>query len=607
MIKGVPATIFEMQAAQIVSANSIVANSDLIGDIVHPDYNDTLWAKWRLVYEGGDDFVEEYLEQFSRREDSGQFAKRKRLTPIPGFAKGAINEIKNAIFERAVEISRKDGPKTYQEAMQGRLGGVDLRGGTMNWFIGHKVLPELLPMKRVGIYIDQPKIGSTLAAKGDQHPYLYTYTSENIRSWAFDDYGTMTNLLLRDWIYVYHEVSGLPRGLQARYRHYRLVKEGVSLTVYNSESTEIAQELLKLPEIPFVLLELPTSLLADVANHQIALLNMESSDISYALNSNFPFYTEKENPKNNHLVKKAQQQFRQSVVNTGNNVPGYEFPVMPGESLATNPTDSVCGTDGPNSDSEINVGTMHGRKYTEERPAFINPSPEPLEVSMKKQAELKKDVRSLIHLALSNMSPKMASAESKGIDLQGLEAGLAAIGLELENGERKIARVWSAYEGTKTQVATVSYPSQYSLKSIKDKQDEVDQLQELRDELPSPTAKKELNKKIVTIALSGSVGAETLDRINRELGEALVPSTSIDTLNTDVEAGLVSIETASKSKGYPKDEPIKAAAEHAARLARIQKAQETNDPAARGNPDASANPNAGSDEKKGKPKRGSAK
>ena len=51
---------------------------------------------------------------------------------------------------------------------------------------------------------------------------------------------------------------------------------------------------LKLKRIPFVLLDIGDSLIKDVCDYQIALLNLLSSDISYALRSNFPFFVRQE-------------------------------------------------------------------------------------------------------------------------------------------------------------------------------------------------------------------------------------------------------------------------------------------------------------------------
>ena len=80
------------------------------------------------------------------------------MTPIPKFAEAAINDIRNAIYQRMRDITRKGGSKAYQYAVNGNNLGVDHRGATMNAFIGVKVLTELLVMGRVGVFVDAPPV-----------------------------------------------------------------------------------------------------------------------------------------------------------------------------------------------------------------------------------------------------------------------------------------------------------------------------------------------------------------------------------------------------------------------------------------------------------------
>jgi hypothetical protein len=49
---------------------------------------------------------------------------------------------------------------------------------------------------------------------------------------------------------------------------------------------------LELRRISFILLDIGDSMIKDIVNHQIALLNLGSSDVNYALKANFPFYVE---------------------------------------------------------------------------------------------------------------------------------------------------------------------------------------------------------------------------------------------------------------------------------------------------------------------------
>ena len=71
-------------------------------DFRHPSYfsDSTDWEKWRLTYQGGTHFRDRYLERFSQREDTNDFSLRRKITPIPAFAKSAVQEIRNSIFQR---------------------------------------------------------------------------------------------------------------------------------------------------------------------------------------------------------------------------------------------------------------------------------------------------------------------------------------------------------------------------------------------------------------------------------------------------------------------------------------------------------------------------
>ena len=64
------------------------------------------WELWRKTYAGGVDFRNTYLKQFTTREDGTDFAYRRDMTPIPTFARAALNDIRNAIFQRMRDINR---------------------------------------------------------------------------------------------------------------------------------------------------------------------------------------------------------------------------------------------------------------------------------------------------------------------------------------------------------------------------------------------------------------------------------------------------------------------------------------------------------------------
>jgi hypothetical protein len=140
---------------------------------LHPTYRRYKddWCKWRLTYASGQEFIDKYLEWMRSKEDRREFLSRRRITYCPAFAKAAIQEVRNSIYRRMRDVTRAGGPKSYQNACSGLKGGVDLLGSNMNYFMGVKILDELLTMARVGIYVDMPAVvGPTLADKGSKRP-----------------------------------------------------------------------------------------------------------------------------------------------------------------------------------------------------------------------------------------------------------------------------------------------------------------------------------------------------------------------------------------------------------------------------------------------------
>lgn len=529
----------------------------MISSLRHPSYLAQFqdWDKWRLTYDGGDMFVRRYLEQFSERETTADFERRRRVTPTPNFAKSAVNEVKNSIFQRLVDVARL-GDTQYNEAILGKSGGIDLHGSSMNFFIGQNILPELLVMGRVGIFTDMPPVGGTLKDSVAARPYCYAYPVEDILNWVYREPDEFQSILLRDYVEV-HGTNGFPDETVERFRYMFVDGDRVVLQIFDHIINEgvkhdrmLEEHILDIPRIPFQIVSLPQSLIADIVNHQIALLNLESSDIAYALQANFPFYVEQVDSRDfSHFVKK------------------------PGESETGEP--------------EIKVGATRGRKYGQGllEPSFIHPSPEPLKASMEKQDKLKEDIRRLVFLAVANIGGRQ-SAESKALDNQGLEAGLSQIGLVLENAERKIGQFWSMYQ--KTEPATIQYPSRYNIKEDEDRRKDTEQLANLRSRVPSQTFQKHLTVQMARTLIGHQVTKEQMDKIEQEIMSAEANSSEPKTIFESSDRGILDLETAAKLLGYPKGTVEKAAEQHADRLARIQAAQAPGDngqdsnPAARG-------------------------
>ncbi len=571
--------------------------SSLVSDIRHPYWRTKFdeWSKWRLVFEGGDQFINEYLKMFSKREAVSDFELRKSITPTPNFAKSSVTEIGNSIFQRLIDVTRRGGSDSYQEAVAGTNLGIDLHGSSMNSFLGLQVLPELLPMSRVGIFVDMPELsGTTLRDQIGQQPYAYVYQPENILSWRFrngapDEFQAV---LLRDFVEETNHSFGLPDKVEERFRlvfiedgrvHIQFFKRHFDQDEQLTRDIQVDQHgnpsdtdiIMDVDTIPFILVELSDSLLSNIANHQIALLNLESSDIGYALLSNFPFYIEQRSQLDmNHLKQAA------------------------GGDTGTSDEANASVT----KEREIEVGPHHGRLYQQntDAPAFISPSSEPLEASMSKQQQLKQDIRDLVNLNLSNIKPKLQSAESKQIDEHGLEAGLSAIGLVLEHAERKLARYYAMLEGT-NQVATVIYPESWALRTEADRRVEANELQDLRNAVPSVKFSKHISAQLATVVLGQKLSKEELKAVIDEIEEASAVSADPAVIFPSVEHGLLDNKTAAMLLGYPEEVVEAAKKDHAERIARIADAQAAGKgagaEAARGVNDLDENTLSGKDEK----------
>ncbi len=595
------------EAQSYIDAAINNAAPDSIVKFMHPDVKaqEGTWTKYRDCFNGGSDFVEKYVQSYSLREDKEDLKARKAMSYCPAISKSSVIMIKNAVAAKLGSITRKGGVKTYQDSVNGDKWGVDKLGSSMNTYITKEILPELLALGKVGVFIDHPEMPEkySMADKIGKRPYIYTYRCEDIRAWVPDDTEEPNQfkvLLLRDNYLEVDDKFGLPLAWCKGYRFLRKVDKTpdkaahVTLQFYNHKGEPCDKNFktsgarvyeIKLPIIPFVVFEITESLLKDVADYQIAQLNLTSSDMGYATKSNFPFYIEQYDPKGPDAMTKNGMRPGMSDIRDG---------VIQRQSYSTNDRSSL----------EVRVGVTSGRRYpiNTDPPAFINPSDIPLRVSMAKQEQLKIEIKEILSLTLSNITAGSARISEQDRK-QGLESGLSNIGAELEYGERRIAAIWGLYEGETTSDVTITYPLNYSIKSDAERIAEAKAIDEIRVNIPSIGVQKDLSKEIVTIMLSGKVSNEILEKRYKEIDDASTMTSDWQAIASDVELGLVDDETASEARGYPKGVVAKAKIDHAERIARVQAAQSaqqaTNGNAgARGVQTLNTDPGAAKDEKK---------
>lgn len=559
-------------------------NSFTLSGIRHPDYlYDSLnWERYRDVYEGGLYFRDHYLQKFSASEDDAAFTIRKNITPIPAFAKQAINEIRNSIYQRLADVTRSGGTDGYQQAMRW---DVDRKGHGMDHFMGVKALTELLIIGRVGIYVDAPAMLPN-NLQGTQAPYLYYYPVEDILSWeeeTQENRGQFKAVLLRDRALEYETHVGtikLPNG--ARKERYRLlyrdeVDDLIKVQMFDHDENPMPMMdadgnmtvepiVLDLPWIPFIMPDIGESLLKDVWSYQVALLNLISGSVNFDLSSNVPFLTIQTDLRTvgAHLKRPNAKEGPEA-----NNQKAH--------------------------DKIEALGSAYGRYYDKDvdRPDFIAPPSEPLLASLKLQEKMEDDIRKLVHLAVEGKAgSRTESGEAKKLSSQGLEAGLSFIGTVMETAEQQIAHIWATYENTRQpDIAIIGYPARYSLKSDDERLEESMKLMEIADKTPSKTMKHEAYKRVATLLMEDKVTPERLATIHSEIDEGKYTRTDLDFIIEARKEGLVSDETASEALGFAKGEVEKAANDHADRLERILKSQQSfggqgvQNAAARGAPD----------------------
>lgn len=542
-----------------------------ISGVTHPTYSDNedVWELYRYISGSGEDFIEQYLLKRDKERVQDFFA-RKSISYVPAYAKSAIKQIQNAVRQRMTSVKRAGGSENYKSACRGDKGGVDRKHSPMTKFMGDIVLNELTSMGTVGIYVDAPgEKRETLADDINNLPYLYTYKVEDIRAYQRDpkDLSKFTRLLLRDTVEVLDDEYGLSTGYSFRFRLLERVENTIRIRFFNADGVqtnkigEISNEEYTLPfsEIPFVYLQISDSLLTDISRHQIALLNLASSDMAYVWNGNPTFLAE--------------------TYDTTDPANFFGPGVETEDGTQTSPTVKVTG-------ETRGVRVPKGTEY----PAYISPDMKPLQASMEKQEQIKREILEIVNQSLKSISSKSTiNSAVKEMSERKEEDGLKCIGDELEYGENLIAYFWSLYEGSEK--AKVTYPESYEYKSDEQKREDAVNLSKAVQLTASVTAQKAIAKKAITALIGDDVTETMLIQIYKEIDAA--PATISDpvTLAKYVENNIISPETAALLAGFTKDEAEKA------RLASIERARaialaQSDANGARGVPDLSPDPAA---------------
>jgi hypothetical protein len=525
----------------------------------HPEYKlmYPYWVKWRLCYEGGDPFKTQYLYRYSKREDADDFSMRKKLTYVPGHSRAVINIVRNALAAVLPEVVRK-GNQDYLDAMSN---DVDLFQSSMASFLAVEVIPWLLVQAKVFVVLDAPpaREGATLAEDAGR-PFLYSVAAENVLSWSYDDMGKLTAILMLLYEDVVDPESGLVTDVKATYRYMRLLEPGQTVTVanyepisgpgvlvrtYDSGGNDIAEPyVLELTRVPVVEFRMVSSLMGEIADHQISLLNLASTDLDFLWRANFPLYTEQ--------LPKAAGLLKPRATKTQSNADGTE-------------QEGDQGAGRNDRQRRHGVGKGVGYKEGMDRPGFINPSTDNLTAAMSKEEAIIREIRVLVDLALASLSVKAIeqSGASKMADRVGEDAGLAYIGRVLESGERDVAKLWAEFLSS-SEDAEVRYPQNYTMKNAEERLEEADRLRGVHSAVRSVTYQRVVDTRIAELVAGPLTTNEQMEDIAREIeAQPFIDDdkSRADAVQRDVVAKLVSKETATKLRGYEEGEAERIAQE----------------------------------------------
>lgn len=511
------------------------------------------WTRWRLAYEGGQEFIDAYLEKYSKREPKQDFDQRKKLAYNPAHTTRVVNTVRNSLTAKFSDIKRVGDPR-YVKAV---TTDVDLQNDTMNAFIGLRVVPMLLVQARRLVVIDAPPIEpGTTRLEDSGAPYMWAVGAEDCLSWHLDEEsGHLDRVLIREYVDVEDEDTGLVAAVRTQYRFMRYIEAGEEfgdykgpgalVTIYDGDNKVLDESFIAgLTRLPVVDMQLVQSLVQDIAAYQIALLNLASTDMSFLFRGNFPMYTQQYFPGRGSIKPRETKQ-------------------------PTSPTSTVTRQD-RESDEDLSGGQRHGAStgvaYSKdlERPGFIAPPTDNVRISMEKQKDLREEINILVDISLTSMAVKALeqSGKSKEMDRAGKEEGLMYVGQVLETGEREIAEIYHEFLGS-NQKYDVRYPTDYRVRSQEDRNNEVAQLGTIKELVRSETYQKTVDKRIAQVAIQPFTDAATLQKIENEIDESewFDESEKRSTIiAADVTAQVLSPETATGLRGYDSSEATKAAA-----------------------------------------------
>jgi hypothetical protein len=461
----------------------------------HPLYQKFLadWQFYADSYEGGTAYTakEDYLFAHAR-ETPKDYEERLARAVFTNFVRKQIDVYAAFIFKDPIHRETKD------TAFKDFESNADRRGTPLSQVMAEQVGKFGMISGHTVTIVDLPRDASTSKTRRQDkekgiRPYLRVYSPIEVVDWAIDADGSY------QWLRVCEDAvetldPWTTRGKATRlYRTW--TREGFH--VHDEEGTELDAGAHNLGEVPAVFtpvkehlrhVDVGESLVVDTAALNRRIYNYESVLDEFI--------------------------YRQA----------FNILAMPYDAEKT-PLGASAGSQGGGS-APLTVGTGKGLRFpnTGHPPFYLSPPTPPAEVIMER---IEKAQARLIEVA-KLQDRKGSAAEKSGIALKyefhESNSAFAKIAKNLEDGEKKIIRLFYKWQGKDEAPVSVTYPSDFNLSTLAEQLEEALTLVELD---VSPTFTKQVKKGVVAAAMPG-LDAKTEKTITDEIDRARAATEVID-------------------------------------------------------------------------------
>ncbi len=453
----------------------------------HPTYAKFAkdWEFYADSYEGGSAYAgkEEYLFRHPRETDEDYTERLCRATYL-NLVKKQVDIYAAFIFKD--EITRISKDPEFLEFEQ----NADRKGTPLSQVMSDQVGKFGMVMGHTVTIVDLPRHASNSKTRRDDkelgiRPYVCVYTPSEVKDWAIDGDGNYR------WLRVEEDAPDESSWNGERGEAKKLYRTWTrdEWYVHDQEGREIDAGKHELKEVPAVFTPIQEHLRhMDVGQSVVS----DSAPLARAI-------------YNYHSV------LDEALYRQGFNIlaiPVGEKSGVPGK---------------PDSATRVatTIGTSKGIKYPagSNPPSYITPPSDPAEVLMKRIEDAKREFIELAKLQDRKQNSGEASGVARAYEFHESNSTFAKIAKNLEDGEKKIIRLFYKWQGRKDAdiPVTVSYPTDFNVATLADMLDESIALLEVN---ASPTFNRLVKKRVVEEAFP-KLDDKTRKVIDEEIDTAL--------------------------------------------------------------------------------------